>query len=394
MKPIYKFIIIFLILGIIAWVIYFVVSKTTVSENNAETSTINTEEIIPDLEKQTTTTTLATSSEIIPQKQQTGDVDDGNLNQTPIKTVFTKFEKVSEAPTHFYWFYKENNRIFYITENGEIEKVIDGKSEKISINPIKNVSIARPNIDGSMVLLKFTNESAKTVWGIFSSMDERIAPINFPITNAVWDFNNSNIIAALSQGGGTSIVELNPDDDYSKTSILIPKINLLDVDIVKKSTSEILFIEKFGNDYATSVWQYNLKTKLFTTVKNNLLEFSLNPTRYAYFFTSKMDGFVVANSSFERIMPTTGTTIPQKCSSISSIAFCFIPKTTIALFDWFTNSSFTNDYLYTYDLNNGNEDLIDITKLTEKTLDTTNVTATVSALYFINKYDNFIYALK
>ena len=377
MKPIYKFIIIFLILGIIAWIIYFVVSKTGTSKPQQSG-------------ENTTSTEQVSSGNEAPQHTTPPEVGVKTDNR---KALFTEFKKISDVPALFYWYYKENNRVFYITETGEIKKEIDGKSETIQINQLNNVSVIRPNDDGSFVLLKFI-ENNGTVWGIFSSMDEKITPLNSSITDAVWDVNNQEIIASILQGGKTSIVSFDSKKNYSGFSVIIPEISLFDVDLLKKSNDELLFIEKFGNNYSTSVWEYNLKTKLFTVIRKDLLDFSLKPTLNTYFFTSKKDGFVIANTSLERIMPVTQKTFPEKCSTIFTTAFCFVPQTEISLFDWLTNSVFSNDVLYKYEINQQAEDLIDTANIIKEPIDAKDVVATASSLFFINKYNNFIYALK
>lgn len=390
MKPLYKFLIIFLILGIIAWIIYFVASKTsTTGEIPLETQNTTQQIENTGTESQSTTTepeTLSEETENITGEENYGESD-------IVKTSFKELNKISDTAAQFYWYYEANNRIFYITENGEIKKVIDGKSENISINPIKNVAVARPNHGGSLVLLKFATDSGM-IWGIFSSMDEKITPINQPIIDAVWDFNNQDIVASLNQGTGVSIISLSGLKNYTEKTVLIPELNLLDVDMIKKSKDELLFIEKFGNEYATSIWQYNLKTKLFSTVRKGLLDFSIKPDISTYFFYSKNDGFVIGNSSLERVVPTTKGSFPEKCSSIVTTVFCFVPEKSVSLFDWMTNSLFTDDDLYTYDTYDQTENQVPFPENTPGPIDAKNIIATHSAIYFINKYDNFIYELK
>ncbi|MFA6992739.1 MAG: hypothetical protein WC269_05710 [Candidatus Gracilibacteria bacterium] len=389
MKPIYKFIVVFLILGIIAWIIYFVVSKTNTGTGvTLETATTTTEGVAGEtkgvLDEPITGGTTGqndTNTETFNEENPSG----------AIKTSFKELRKISDVPAQFYWYYAENNRIFYITKTGEIKKVIDGKSEAIALNPLSNVSIVRPNRGGSFVLLKFTTDTG-TIWGVFSSMDEKITPLNSSIVDAVWDFYNENITASLSNGGGISIVSLLREKNYSENTVLIPEIKLFDVDMVNKSPNELLFVEKFGNEYATSIWQYSKKTNLVSIVRSGLLDFSLNPTLSAYFFSSKNDGFVIGNSSFERDFPTTQKTLPEKCSSAVVTAFCFVPQVQVSFFDWVTNSVFSNDSLYVYDLDQQTENRIPISDITKTPIDAKNIIPTASSLYFINKYDNFIYA--
>jgi len=385
MKPFYKYLIIALILGIVAWIVYFVLSRN--AEQPQEVIPIDattTEQIgVP-----TDTGDNTTTTEQIDVPTDTGDPESGES----VKTSFSKIEKISDVPVRFFWYYRENNRIFYVTENGEIKKVIDGKSETLQLNSLENVSVVRPNRGGSSVLLKFTNNS-NTIWGIFSSMDEKITPLSSSIIDAVWGFNNKDVVASWDQGGKTSIVSLSSIKNFSDVSIILPEISLFDVDLIGQSDDELLFVEKFGNEYATSIWQYNIKTKLFSTIRKGLLDFSLNPTASAYFFTSKADGFVIANSLLERIMPTIQKTLPEKCSSVLTTAFCFVPQTEISLFNWYTNSSFSNDSLYIYNLDAEAEDQINLTGIAKNPIDAKDIIPTMSSLYFINKYDNFIYAL-
>ncbi|MFA5870524.1 MAG: hypothetical protein WC842_01375 [Candidatus Paceibacterota bacterium] len=389
MKPVYKFIVVFLILGIIAWIIYFVVSKTNTGTGvTTEISATTTEGLIGENKGILAESTTGT---ITGQNDTNAEISNEENPSGAVKTSFKELRKISDVPAQFYWYYAENNRIFYITKTGEIKKVIDGKSEAIALNPLSNVSTVRPNRGGSFVLLKFTTDTG-TMWGVFSSMDEKITPLNSSIIDAVWDFYNENITASLSNGGKISIVSLLREKNYSENTILIPEIKLFDVDMVNKSPNELLFVEKFGNEYATSIWQYSTKTKLFSIVRSGLLDFSLNPTLSAYFFSSKNDGFVIGNSSLERYFPTTQKTLPEKCSSVLLTAFCFVPQTSVSFFDWITNSVFSNDSLYAYDLDRQTEDKIPISDITKTQIDAKNLMPTASSLYFINKYDNFIYA--
>ena len=171
MKSIYKFFIIALILGIIAWIVYFVVSKnSTPIELIEDTSTSTTTEVIDISSSDTGGEDASTSTTEQAPIETTSENEDYESEQ--IKTSFSELKKISDVPAKFYWYYAENNRIFYITDEGQIKKVIDGKSEQVSINPLKNVTIARSNRGGSFVLLRFITDSG-VVWGVFSSMDEK-----------------------------------------------------------------------------------------------------------------------------------------------------------------------------------------------------------------------------
>lgn len=388
MKSVYKFFIIALILGIIAWIVYFVISKNTTIDTPNEDVLVSTTTEIIDTENTEGGDTTTTTTDQITEKT----LENEDYESEKVKILFNEIKKISDVPVKFYWYYAENNRIFYITEGGEIKKVIDEKNEQISINPLKNVTVARSNRGGSLILLKFNTDSG-VVWGIFSSMDEQIIPLNFPITDAVWAFNNQDIIATISKNGKTSVVSFSSLKTYSESVVLIPEIKLLDVDMIEKSQDELLFVEKPGGDYTTSIWQYNKKTKLFSVIRTGLLDFSLHPTASNYFFSSKNDGFIIGNNNFVHLIPTIHETLPEKCSSISTIAFCFIPQKPIQLFDWITNSVFSNDSLYVYDLYSQEESGVDLEKITKTAIDAKNITPTYSSLYFINKYDNFIYAL-
>ncbi|TSC52763.1 MAG: hypothetical protein LiPW41_133 [Parcubacteria group bacterium LiPW_41] len=394
MKSIYKFFIIALILGIIAWIVYFVVSKnSTPIELIENTSTSTTTEVI-DISSDTggEDTPTSTTEQTLIEQSDNGIFDDGNYKPETVKTSFSEFKKISDVPAKFYWYYAENNRIFYTTENGQIKKVIDGKSELVEINPLKDLISVRPNQDGSFVLLRFTTASG-AIWGIFSSMDEKISPLNPSIADAIWDLNNEDIITLQNKNGKIDITSFSRLKNYSEGVTLIPEIKLLDVDLIKKSQDELLFVEKFGNGYTTSIWQYNLKTKLFSTIRSGLLDFSIKTTPEVYFSLSKNSGFSIENTSFKRILPTTHNTIPEKCSAFLSTAFCFVPQSSVSYFDWITNFMFTDDLLYLYDLNTQIEDQIQISEFTKKQIDAKNIIPTYSSLYFINKYDNFIYAL-
>jgi len=115
MKPFYKYLIIALILGIVAWIVYFVLSRNT--EQPQEVIPIDattTEQIgVP-----TDTGDNTTTTEQIDVPTDTGDPESGES----VKTSFSKIEKISDVPVRFFWYYRENNRIFYVTENGEIKK--------------------------------------------------------------------------------------------------------------------------------------------------------------------------------------------------------------------------------------------------------------------------------
>ena len=180
---------------------------------------------------------------------------------------------------------------------------------------------------------------------------------------------------------------------FNENTVLIPEIKLLDVDMVEKSQDELLFVEKTGTGYTTSIWQYNKKTKIFSIIKTGLLDFSLNPTPSSYFFSSKNEGFIIGNNNFARLVPTIHETLPEKCSSVLTTVFCFTPQKPIQLFDWLTSSIFSSDSLYVYDLYSQTENEVDLQKITQTAIDAKNIIPTYFSLYFINKYDNFIYAL-
>ena len=121
----------------------------------------------------------------------------------------------------------------------------------------------------------------------------------------------------------------------------------------------------------------------------------------AFKFTSP-NKFSILNRSFSDISPLVFPTFPGKCDGGADVVFCFVPQDT-SIFsgsyslpdDYFMNKFYTVDSLHRIDLRSGNDSPILISNTgSVSAIDATSVVENNSSIYFINKYDNYLYVVQ
>ncbi|MFA6365028.1 MAG: hypothetical protein WCW78_01370 [Candidatus Paceibacterota bacterium] len=386
MKPLYKILVIVGITILVGIIVYFIWNSLT-SDSIPQTPPRGTElplgTPLPEVGGGVTTSTSETPT----------------LGEQ--KTL--QAQKFSKNPAFDFWIERDTKEIYYLGLDGKIFSAKEGPDLDISNQTVEALNSIESSSKGEKILASFGNPLAPQ-WGIFDSIDKVWRPLPADILIATWGANERELIATTKTKDEISLATI----DLTKTpfayKILIKDFRFNDVVFSMKAPDILLFWEKPSLGYAGRVWQLNLKTLGITLLSSPQNGFSLS------WSSDKTIGFrFVPPASFSLVSPNLSgltpvffSTFPKKCEgSATSTVYCFVPQfaslPTLNINlpdDYLQKKFFSVDDLYTIDMKN---------ETTEKTLEgNTSALPSIDAehpqlidstLYFINRYDRYIYKI-
>ncbi|MEK7086932.1 MAG: hypothetical protein AAB935_01600 [Patescibacteria group bacterium] len=331
--------------------------------------------------------------------------NDGNVlpppGQTPNPPTGTEIKKISEQPVFDFWLVPDTGEIYYLTPDGKILSAKDGPDLEISTQTINALNFIEVGPGNQKILAAFGSPRAPQ-WGIFDLIDKVWRPLPADITNATWGAKENELIAILKTLGGLNLATV----DLSKTppnyKTLIKDFRLKDVRFTLAAPERLIITELPSANYTGRVWQLDLKTLTFNLIlaPENGLTLGWSQDKNVVFKFSSENGFSLFNQNFQETAPLFFSTLPTKCeTSGTSTIYCFVPQDVpddvILPDDYFQNKFYSVDDLYTINLET--DETKKIFKSSENgapTIDGKKPKALSSGLYFINRYDNYLYELK
>lgn len=310
--------------------------------------------------------------------------------------------KISDVPVFDFWVLKNGEDVFYFKPDGKIASVKSGPDLEVSPETVATLNRIVPNTDGTRVLVAFGSPIAPS-WGVFDAQDRAWRPLPPEVKEVAWGTKPNEIIGIVQTGGFPSLATF----DYTQTPIqyatIIKDFRLADVRFTMQSPDTLLISEKPSFLQNGRLWRLNLKTQtlsLLVAGERGLMVAWDNTFKTLFMFSSP-NQFSILDERMALRTPVIFTTFPSKCASYaSSSVYCFVPrelstKENPAMIpdDYLMRKLYTIDDLYSASEDAGTEKVFTSYNETFPAIDAAHVTARAGKLYFINRYDGFLYEL-
>ncbi len=348
-------------------------------------------------------------------------------------TVKQRFGIVAQVPVTDY-FVDNKNSVFIIQPDGKIVSIAGSVQATLSAQTIDGDLIrASFSADGKKVLAVFGKTTAPQT-SVFDITAKRWDPLSIDVKEPTWSPTGTKI-AFLSANSAEFGVLATLDLTQSKPSAQpIARLYAQDVTLSWPSSETIVLAER-GSAYAkSSAWRIDIKTKTIGTLVDALLGASAVWTpdvSWGALFTgnrayrggtmSLVDGSGTVKKQLEVVTfpekctfievdvpiiatsTTTGTTtkktakpeVPQ--TKRTHTLFCAFPKDTAEMNllpqpdAYRQRKIYTDDYFYKVDVETGT--IANISPPSEYVLDGVNLKVFGKNLFFVNRYDNYLYSL-
>jgi len=287
--------------------------------------------------------------------------------------------------------------IYYLMPDGKVSLAKEGPDLEISEETLNALNFIEAAGDGRKVLAAFGDPLAPQ-WGIFDVGDKVWRPLPPEVQKATWGATNEKLIAIVKNGNDLNLTETDLARTPPAYKVLIKDLRLKNANFSYLPENRLLIAEAPASNYESSVWQLDLKTLVLNLVlapqKGEFIEWSADKN-FGFVWNAK-DGFTILKSDFKETLPTVFNTLPSKCGSLEKKIYCFapqsIPSTANLPDDYFNKKFFSIDDLFLIDAETGNTaKLLDGGGLG---IDAKNPRVLGNKLYFLNRYDNYLYELE
>jgi hypothetical protein len=381
------------VLGIFIYAFFFRTPTTVPTDTTPTTQTGTGEDTSGTATDNTTTGEDTTTDTTTP--------DTGTNINTPSETYVLK--KISDSPATAFWIAKESGGVFYLTNEGHVVSAKDEADEVISTQVVNEINRIEASPTGEKALVLF-GALHSPQWAIFDTVDAVWRPLPAGLSNVTWGASDIGIVATQKSGSNNALYFINLTKNPYDYKLLAKDFKFNGVQLSIKSAEELYIAEQPSGLVQSRVWQLNLKTNALTLLLNpeNGLMINWGSAKDILFKFSSPSSFTILNRSLGITQPFTHITLPQKCDGAAGVAFCFIPKDT-NLFtntytmpdDYLMKRIYSSDDVYKLDLLTG-EDALILKGESSGTpyIDATSVKSRGSSVYFINRYDNYVYAIQ
>ncbi|MEK7465559.1 MAG: hypothetical protein AAB631_02165 [Patescibacteria group bacterium] len=314
----------------------------------------------------------------------------------------TVLRRISDVPIFDYWVLKNGEDVFYFKPDGKIASAKSGPDLEVSTETISTLNRVIPNTDGTRVLVAFGSPLTPS-WGVFDAQDKVWRPLPAEVKEAAWGTKTNEIVGIVQAGGLPSLATF----DYTRTPVqyvtVIKDFRLTDVHFIPQSPGTLLIAEKPSFLQNGRLWRLNLKTQELSLLVQGErgLTVGWDDTFKTLFMFFSPNQFSILDERMGLQTPVIFTTFPSKCAAYaSSSVYCFVPRelstkenpATIPD-DYLMRKFYTVDDLYSASEDTGTEKIFTSLSETFPAIDASHVTARAGKLYFINRYDGFLYEL-
>ncbi len=396
----------YIIVGVIVAIIAGLVALWLVSRNQTQT-------VLPQGSSGTLpqTGTQANTNNTV---GQTG-LPTGNANQSP--TAIASFGIVSNEPVLNY-FVDASNTVITVEPDGKIEQIANDQSTYLNSTEIPNVVSADFSYDGKRILVGFGNPTALQ-WSVFDITKKAWSPLSANPTAAAWSPSNYQIAYLAQTNDVSSLETIDTSDPHASPKFLI-SFPATDFQVLWRSPGSIFLFDKSSALFSGSIFSVNAKTGALSKIVANRVglesQWNNNGTlglilagtdlaRGGQLGIIDNDGNLVHRMSFLTLPSkcafatsagTTLTTTTVASASSTLALFCGVPRDATklknnSLPDAYEERMFmTLDDLYRVNLSDGSVGAV-LTSVSQN-LDVSNVKFFNNILFFVNRYDQKLYA--
>ncbi|GEM_PF-987591 len=340
-------------------------------------------------------------SSLPPVGTSTGGDSQGNTITFPAES--DPLFRVSDQPVSGYWIDPQTDGIFYLDAGGRVllvNKNEGGDDTEIIKQGVGVLNTLEVGPNSQKVLAAF-GDPRSPQWGIFDDVDQTWRPLPSTILNATWGSDNGTLYGVVQNGSVPALALIDTSKGDISIKTLIKDFRFHDAQLSYLFPSTLLVQEKGSSFYPSRVWKIDTKDLSIHQIFGQTNGLSLKPDGEGdVFFSFYKNVFQILNpQTLSAYTPIPFLTLPEKCTLGGAIAYCFVPKsenfkTSVLPDDYLKQKIFTLDAFFEVNLLNGGIVSTDLPKTVNNGLfDATLPKFSKGFLYFINRYDGFLYAL-
>jgi len=311
-----------------------------------------------------------------------------------------ELKKISEEKAFDLWVVPDTREVYYLTLDGRVFSAKEGPDLDISTQTINALNFIEVGPKGQKVLAAFGAPRAPQ-WGIFDVIDGVWRPLPSEIANATWGNTNESLIATVRDVNELNLVEVDLTRTPPAYKVFIRDFRLKDVTFTYLFEDQLIVVEKPSASYAGRAWQLDLKTldfDLLIAPQEGLTLRWSKDKKIAFKFTAPANLLILSGDLRNVITEASFQTLPQKCGASPDAAYCFEPQRLPANInmpdDYLQKKFYSIDSLFRVGLKGDGLQRLLTSGLGEfPAIDAKNPQILGNKIYFINRYDNYLYEL-
>ncbi len=316
----------------------------------------------------------------------------------PSPTTDASVKLESQKSTLGFWVNTKDKSIYYISDEGKINKSFGGRNEELSGQTIAGFNRIIPSPDGTkgIIVLSYTQDSIFSLYDTANNTWERL-----PKGTIAADFDPSSTkIAYLKNSGLGALFVL---DLITKKTAEMMKFNVLDGDLSWVSKNALYFTPKPGP-------LSNNQQVFYIDIADKSVLPASGETGLSYLFSRdnqlalRLSGGIAGQYSLALIHQFGGfinnipfLSWPDKCAFKKEFVYCAVPKSLPPRItipdDYLKEKIFTEDVFVKYNTDAAAGDY-EIVYEPQSPIDAHNLVVSENKILFRNRYDGKIYSLK
>lgn len=346
-------------------------------------------------------------------------------------SVSGKFGLVAQNQAVNFFVDGDNNAII-VQPDGQVVKVVKGEAATLSSAAVTDLISAEFSYDGKKILAIFGDPSAPQ-GSLFDVATKSWQPLQAGLQSATWSGTNYQIVYLKEGVGYKSLTIFDASNPKSKPRELA-RLHVQDVSLGWIKPNQIVLTEKSSAEIISSVWSFDIKLKRLSLLldgrrgQESIWSRTSNIGLDFVATISKRGGILsLVDAAGNALTGLRLNTLPSKClfgsetknlsqvttSTVSSgsksilsnasttvtvnILYCAIPRNS----DRFSRARLPDDYdkrsLFTvddiYKINPSDGNASPIFNDAGQSVDVSNLKTFNQNLFFVNRFDNKVYAL-
>ncbi len=338
----------------------------------------------------------------------------GAFNTSGTNSSSSQFGIVSNDPALDY-FVDAANTVTLVKPDGTIESIVNSKTNILSSSVVSNIIHTAFSYDGKKVLITY-EVGTTTQSSVFDLASQAWTHLSNGIQSPVWSPTNYQIAYLIPSNLGSETLTTIDAGTANAKPVTVTSFAMEDM-VLQWPAKNTMIVSDRPSAYTTgSIWLFAVSSKTLSSATYEHLgtESLWNASGSALIFSAK------SNSSGGQLAfrDATGTqkvlsfgTLPSKCAfgpygtaasstaNISASIYCAVPhdQNTFSIArlpdEYDQNIYFTDDDFYRINTGTGSLSEIFSFSAVNQNLDATQMKVLNNILFFINRYDQKIYAL-
>lgn len=376
MKTWQKIVVIILLLGIGVFALFYFFNKITVPTPVEDGESV----LFPGFEKNDGT-------------------QGGAGGETVSETKKITLSKISDVTAFDFWISKDTGEIYYITDEGRIFSGKDGEDVNLNTQQLNALNSISPSTSGKKILASF-GDPQKPRWGIFDVVDGVWKPLSEEITLLAWGKDEDTLVGVVESEKNYNLSSFDLSKNPIKATVIIKDFRMKDVSFVWKNPDSLFILERPSASIKGRLWEFNTKTAILKRIDPGTSGLTVlwNAARDHALRFANPNNLLVTNGSLEPLSPLTITTLPQKCGFGAQTLYCFTPQNEEQFLgyslpdDYLQNKFYSTDTLVSINLSTDESETLFETGTGEFIpIDGWHPQENASSIFFVNKYDRFVY---